>query len=137
MDFIPFKRWAIFIVYAVLFLIITFNPGEVTANKDSNWAPIIDLTFLLFFFVIMFIAVVPLYIFIFKILSTFNEKVMRNRWKVLIIGISELIFFFCCLTFSNYLNIEFIRITFSALALLFLPTGCYLMYYAVARKYIK
>ncbi|MBN1800799.1 MAG: hypothetical protein JW891_04790 [Candidatus Lokiarchaeota archaeon] len=136
-ESIPKKRWAILIVYAVLFLLFFFNPGYAGANESSGWAPLLDLTYYVIFFILLSSIVVPIYYYIIKILGKFEDKMMKRRWMLLIFGFSELMFSFYYLEFTCFMNDSLSRSIAGFLTLILLSNGAYLIYYAVIRKYVK
>ncbi|MBY9006017.1 MAG: hypothetical protein KGD63_04600 [Candidatus Lokiarchaeota archaeon] len=127
---------AIYCIALVMSIFIYYNPNiGITMNGTTNWLP--AWKWPLFFYIIaiyIFYAVLPSYYYTVKVYRRFEDKDLKKKWRVFIIGNTALYTVIILIFLSNTLNIAIIRTIFSILSGILSILGAYGTYYGVLRQ---
>jgi len=131
-KFTSLKNLTILIVFGIACLLILFYPGGITLDPSNNWRPIYSLEFLLimyaFFTSIVFI---PTIIFAVKLYRRFEAKNLKRKFRLLIIGIIEMLtLLYGTVLFNTTMN-QIIRNFWGILSLIILISSALLIYVGI------
>ncbi|MHA2429568.1 MAG: hypothetical protein ACXACC_00910 [Promethearchaeota archaeon] len=123
------KNLTILIVFGIACLLILLFPGGITLDSANNWRPIYSFEFLLvmyaFFTSIVFI---PTIIFSVKLYRRFEAKNLKKKFRMLIIGIIEMLtLLYGTVLFNTTMN-PIIRSFWGILSLIILISSALLIY---------
>ncbi|MGQ4873512.1 MAG: hypothetical protein ACP6IY_05490 [Promethearchaeia archaeon] len=136
------KQLIIILIYAaallgLLFFIISPDPG-VKINAKTNWKPVYELPYYIYFMIILNgFCVIPSILLSIVIYTKFEDDLLKKKWRYFMLGLI-IIHTFMVGTFTmNYLNDETLRTIWALLSLFLSTVGPILMYYGVGRQIQK
>ncbi|MFW9820620.1 MAG: hypothetical protein ACFFE5_13500 [Candidatus Thorarchaeota archaeon] len=144
----PTKQLMIFIGYGIyMACMIFFVLAEpvwgilgwgVTLDASTGWAPVWATPFFLYVFLgVTVIAIIPLLFLSFQIYKKFEDKQLKKKWKFVIYGSIGLIGFMYAIFFSNWLNIDIVRMIVLPIGIVLAAISGYWMYSGVGRQLEK
>ncbi|MFW9771897.1 MAG: hypothetical protein ACFFEO_07005 [Candidatus Thorarchaeota archaeon] len=126
------KNLAILIAYAIVCLLILLYPEGITLDPSNNWRPIYSFEFLLimyaFFTSIVFI---PTIVFSVKLYRRFEAKNLKRKFRILIIGIIEMLTLLYGTVLFNTTMSVIIRNMWGILSLIILISSALLIYVGI------
>ena len=127
---------AIYGIALVMSIFIYYNPDiGITMNETTKWLPAWNWPLFIYIIIIYtFSVVLPSYYYTFKVYNQFEDKDLKKKWRVFIIGNTGLYLVIYLIFLSNTLNIPLLRTIFSILCGIFSILGSYGTYYGVLRQ---
>jgi len=129
------KQLIILVIYGGLLLVmapIAFLMDGITIDETTFWKPKYSLFFFIYAIsVVSCIGIIPIVHYSIEIYKTFEDKIIRKRWKLYFIGMFIYFVVFYLTSLSNCLNIQVFRdyisiislLLFGAIALIYLGVG--------------
>jgi len=137
------KQLMIFIGYGIymfcmIFFVLAGSDWGVTLNPSTDWSPVWALPFFLYVFLgVTIFTIVPLLYLSFRIYTKFEDEQLKKKWKFFMLGVCALIGFMYGIFFSNYLNLQIVRILIGPIGIILAAIGGYMMYSGVGRQLEK
>ena len=136
------KQLLILIIYGIAMfsmIFFLFIPGfGVTINQGTGWSPVWSLPFLLYVVTVETIgALVPSLYLSFQIYKTFEDEVLKKKWRFFILGFIALMTFMYAIFISNYLGDPTIRLIIGVMGLILAILGGFLIYFGVGKQIEK
>ncbi|HEY0089757.1 MAG TPA: hypothetical protein VGB37_12995 [Candidatus Lokiarchaeia archaeon] len=131
------KQLIIFVVYSALLMALVFIPNGIVIDDTTGWKPTYSLIFFIYAIsIVSCIGIIPIVHYSIEIYKTFEDKIIRKRWKMYFIGMFIYFVVFYLTSISNYLNIQSFRVFISIISLL-LFGAIVLVYLGVGRQLAK
>ncbi len=132
----PKKQYFLVILFIIIFSFSLFIPNGMTINESTNWRP--NWSFLLilyYFFIILIFIAIPSWVFMYKKIINIDRIEIKKAWKVFLLGnmiyaVSGLAFLLFKILFSKT-----ILVYASAVILLILSGGAFLMYFGLRHEF--
>jgi len=132
------KQLLIMIGWAVILIIAFMIPNGITINDTTHWKPVWSLNFSLYILISQCIYwTVPLLYVSFKIFSLFDDKLLKNKWKYLLIGIIGELFVIYGVPLANYFNDSQFRTINSLISLFGFIIGAFGIYKGIGEQIKK
>jgi len=128
------------ILFSSLYLVLFFIPSGIMINEETEWYPVVNLTFFIYCTVLVTISLFVVVFYSIKTLSIFkvrNEnKTLMNRWKIYVIGMTITIAHAIIVMFIHFLDYKPLRDVWSILGGLMFITGIYLTWFGIGKKFL-
>jgi len=135
--FVPRKQIILLLAYIALFsvlFVIGLGFNGVSINPDTKWTPVWSLPFFITSLILIIpFLIVPIINYSSKILQDMQDKTVRQKWKIFMLGVVIYSLVLIGTALVNFLNISTIREVWGIFALiLFLMV--FTIYYGVGKK---
>lgn len=135
------KQAVILLIHGIaMFGMILIAPIEAWGVEfdPETWSPVWSLPFFLYVVIVETILVlVPFLYLSLKVMTKFEDEVLRKKWKLFIGGFLSSMIFMYGIFISNFLNIAAFRTGMGLIGLILAIIGSYLIYYGVGKQLEK
>ena len=127
------KELAIVLIFGCLLFLTFLIPNNVTINETTNWIPVWNFTYYIYVIIIITVAnIIAIYL-SFKIYLDIQDKQLKKKWLLFMIGTFGLIITLCGAFTANFLNILIFRTIWNYYSLTIVLWAS-LIYYGVIRQ---
>ena len=121
-------------LYGILLALMNVIPNGVSIGPQTGWKPVWSFEFFLYnFIVVTLIAIIPILVTSIMLYKRFEDKNLRRKWALFMVGIVGVFFIMYGTMISNTLNDPGFRTLWSFLSFTTL-LWVYLIYYSVGKR---
>jgi len=128
------------ILFSALYFVLFFIPDGVVTSNETRWYPVVALSFFLYVSILVGLSLTIFIFYSIKTLRIFKKrnenKIILNRWKIYIIGITESFIFATFTMLVHFLNNKSIRDIWAIFGGFLFIIGVYLTWYGIGKKFL-